>query len=106
MIFRFFHYIGLLIVKIYVHSYFERKYDKVLTFNIAHFPNFEISASLLLAPPSNRCRTLQFQNLISAGLLIRGNAVVKETSENSGNYPFWHFWSKSNLDSFYPTSHT
>ena len=27
-------------------SYFERKYDKVLTFNIAHFPNFEISASL------------------------------------------------------------
>ena len=67
MIFRFFHYIGLLIVKIYVHSYFERKYDKVLTFNIAYFPNFEISASLLLAPPSNRCRTLQFQNLISAG---------------------------------------
>ena len=32
------------------HSYFERKYDKVLTFNITHFPNFEISASLLLAP--------------------------------------------------------
>ena len=30
-------------------SYFERKYDKVLTFNIAHFPYFEISASLLLA---------------------------------------------------------
>ena len=27
------------------HSYFERKYDKVLIFNIAHFPNFEISAS-------------------------------------------------------------
>ena len=31
------------------HYYFERKYVKVLTFNIAHFPNFEISASLLLA---------------------------------------------------------
>ena len=29
------------------HSYFERKYEKVLTFNIVHFPNFEISASLL-----------------------------------------------------------
>ena len=25
-------------------SYFERKYDKGLTFNIVHFPNFEISA--------------------------------------------------------------
>ena len=24
------------------HSYFERKIDKVLTLNIAHFPNFEI----------------------------------------------------------------
>ena len=23
------------------HSYFERKYEKVLTFAIAHFPNFE-----------------------------------------------------------------
>ena len=29
------------------HSYFERKYEKVLTFDIVHFPNFEISASLL-----------------------------------------------------------
>ena len=27
-------------------SYFERKNDKVLAFNIAQFPNFEISASL------------------------------------------------------------
>ena len=36
---------GLLIVKIYVDSYFE-KTDKVLTFNIVHFPNFEISVSL------------------------------------------------------------
>ena len=27
-------------------SYFERKNDKVLLFNNAHFPNFEISASL------------------------------------------------------------
>ena len=32
-----------------LHSYFKRKYDKVLTFNIVHFPNFEISAFLLLA---------------------------------------------------------
>ena len=29
------------------HSYFERKNDKVLAFNIIHFPNFEISASLI-----------------------------------------------------------
>ena len=36
------------------HSYFERKNDKVLTFNIGHFPNFEINASLKLAPPSNK----------------------------------------------------
>ena len=32
------------------HSYFERKNDKVLIFNIVHFPNFEISASLEFAP--------------------------------------------------------
>ena len=48
------------------HSYFRRKYDKVLPFNIVYFPNFEISASLLLAPPSNKRRTQQFQDLISA----------------------------------------
>ena len=36
------------------HSYFERKNEKVLTFNIVHFPNFEISTS-------------QFQNLTNAG---------------------------------------
>ena len=28
------------------HPYFERKNDKILTFDIAHFPNFELSASL------------------------------------------------------------
>ena len=49
------------------HSYFERKDDKVLTFDIVHFPNFEINASLLLPPFSNKRRTSQFQNLISAG---------------------------------------
>ena len=32
------------------HSYFERKYEKVLTFNIVHFPNFEIITSQLLPP--------------------------------------------------------
>ena len=42
------------------HSYFERKKDKVLTLNIVHFPNFE------KAPPSNKHRTSQFQNLITA----------------------------------------
>ena len=30
------------------HSYFKRKSDKVLIFNIVHFPNFEVSASLYL----------------------------------------------------------
>ena len=43
------------------HYHFERKNDKVLTFNIAHFPNFKISASLLLAPPSTKRRNSQFQ---------------------------------------------
>ena len=28
------------------HTYFERKNEKALTFNIAHFPNFEINSSL------------------------------------------------------------
>ena len=28
------------------HSYFERKNDKVLIFNILHLPEFEVSASL------------------------------------------------------------
>ena len=59
------------------HSCFERKVDKVLTFDIVHFPNFEISASHLLAPLSNTRRTLQFQNLISVGALIRGNTVIQ-----------------------------
>ena len=39
------------------HSYFERKNEKVLTFDITQFPNFEISASLYLAPPFNKRRT-------------------------------------------------
>ena len=43
------------------------KICKVLTFNIVHFPNFEISASLILALSSNKCRTSEFQNLIRAG---------------------------------------
>ena len=49
------------------HSSFERKNHKVLTFNIVHFPNFEIRTSLLLTPLSNKRYTTQFQNLISAG---------------------------------------
>ena len=51
------------------HSYFERKNDKVLTFNIVHFPNFEVSA------PSNQCHPL-----ISAApnsFKFRGNAVYQ-----------------------------
>ena len=38
------------------HSCFERKYDKDLAFNIVHFPK-ELSASLLLAPPSKKYRS-------------------------------------------------
>ena len=49
------------------HYYFEEQSDKILTFNINHFPDSEISASLLLAPLSIKRRTSKFQNLISAG---------------------------------------
>ena len=45
-IFRFFHYIWFIDSENLFDSYFERKNDKVLIFNIVHFPNFEISASL------------------------------------------------------------
>ena len=51
------------------HFHFERKKDKILAFNIVHFPNFEIGASPKLAPH------LTVSNLISARSLIRGNAV-------------------------------
>ena len=44
------------------HSHFEKKNDKVLTFNIANFPNFVIST-----PSPDKRLTSQFQNLISAG---------------------------------------
>ena len=50
LIFRFFHYIWFIDSKNLFHSYFERKNDKVLTFNIVHFPNFEIYSSLKQAP--------------------------------------------------------
>ena len=66
LIFRLFHYIGFIDSEHLFHSCFERKSDKVLTFNIVHFPNFEISAPLYLAPPYNKRRTSQFQNLTSA----------------------------------------
>ena len=63
--FKFFHYIRFIDSENLFHLYFDRKYDKVLTFNIVHFPNFEISASLLLAPhptvskfDKRRCRLL------------------------------------------------
>ena len=39
------------------HSYFERKNGKLLTFDIFHVPNFEISGSLKLALSSNKRRT-------------------------------------------------
>ena len=64
LILRFFHYIWLIDSE---YSHFERKYYKVLTFNIVHFPNFEMSTSLLLSLPSNKHHTEQFKNLISAG---------------------------------------
>ena len=43
------------------HSYLERKNDKFLTFNIVHFPNFEMSVSLSLALPSNKGQTQNFK---------------------------------------------
>ena len=43
-------------IKFMCYSYFERKNHKILIFNIVGFPTFEISASLLLAPASNKCR--------------------------------------------------
>ena len=58
---------GLSIMKTYVLILFWKKNDTVLTFNIVHFLNFEMSVSLQLVPPSNKHRTLEFQNLISAG---------------------------------------
>ena len=65
----FFIILGLLILIQFVfHSYFERKNDKVLTLDVVRLSNFEISASLHLSPPSNKHRTSQFQNLISAGV--------------------------------------
>ena len=44
--FRFFYYIWFIDSENLFHSYFKRKNDKVLTFNIVHFQNFEISTSL------------------------------------------------------------
>ena len=44
-IYIFFHYIWCTDSENLFHSYLERKNDKVLVFNIVHFPNFEISAS-------------------------------------------------------------
>ena len=46
LIFRSFHYTWFIDSENLFPSYFERKNDKVFTFNIVHFPNFEISASL------------------------------------------------------------
>ena len=46
LIFRFFHYIWFIDSEDLIRSYFERKNDKFLTFNIIHFPNFEINVSL------------------------------------------------------------
>ena len=44
--FRFFYYIWFVDSENLFHSYFKRKNDKVSTFNIVHFQNFEISTSL------------------------------------------------------------
>ena len=48
--FIFFHYIWFIDSENLFYSLFQRKNDKVLTHHIAHCPNFEISASLKLAP--------------------------------------------------------
>ena len=40
-----FHYIWFINSENLFYSYFKRNGEKVLTFNIVYFPNFEISAS-------------------------------------------------------------
>ena len=61
LIFSFYHYIWFIDSKnlclILKKNSFSNKNDKVLTFDIVHFPNFEISAFLYLAPHSNKHRT-------------------------------------------------
>ena len=46
LIFRFVHYIWFINSENLFYSYFERKNYNAMTFNIADFANFEISASL------------------------------------------------------------
>ena len=58
----------------------KKKKDKIWIFNIVHFPNFEISTSPYLAPPSNKRHTLKFQNLINAGALIKRNIAIKDVN--------------------------
>ena len=43
LIFKFFHYIWFIDIENLFHSYFEKKNDKDVPFNIFHLPNFEIS---------------------------------------------------------------
>ena len=71
LIFQFFHYIWfidsenlcfILILK--------ENMTRFLTFNIVHFPNFEISASLLLALLSNKRRTSVSKFNKRRGLLL------------------------------------
>ena len=58
------------------HSYLKN--DKVLTCNIFHFPDFEISASLLLAP---HLRFSKFNKRRWA--IIRGNTVFDLSTTSS-----------------------
>ena len=44
--FRFFHYVWFIDSENMFRSHFKRKNDEVLAFDIVHFPNFDISASL------------------------------------------------------------
>ena len=68
------------------HSYFERKNEKVLAFNIAHFPNLEINASLSLVPPSNRhhwgCLLEEIQYI---WLAERGKIYISFVSKGDNN---------------------
>ena len=49
LIFRFFRYIWFIDSTNFFHSYFERKNDKALTFNIVHFPNIEITPNMFFS---------------------------------------------------------
>ena len=52
------------------HSYFERKNDKVLIFNIVHFHNFEIGAPFNWRRPLRSPKLNSLKNQLAPGVII------------------------------------